>query len=62
MGSINVGTIDRVLRILVGVLLIGLAVAGVIGAWGYIGIVPLITGLLSRCPIYSLFGMSSCKR
>lgn len=62
MGSINVGTIDRVLRILVGVLLIGLAVAGVIGAWGYIGIVPLITGLLSRCPIYSLFGMSSCRR
>lgn len=62
MGSINVGTVDRVLRILVGVLLIGLAVAGVIGAWGYIGIVPLITGLLSRCPIYSLFGMSSCKR
>lgn len=62
MGSINVGTVDRALRILLGIVLIGLAVAGVIGAWGYIGIIPLATGLLSRCPIYSLFGLSSCKR
>lgn len=62
MGSINVGTVDRALRILLGVVLIGLAVAGVIGAWGYIGIIPLATGLLSRCPIYRLFGLSSCKR
>lgn len=62
MGSINLGTIDRALRILLGVVLIGLAVTGVIGAWGYIGIIPLATGLLSRCPIYSLFGLSSCKR
>ena len=62
MGSINLGTIDRALRILLGVVLIGVAETGVIGAGGYGGIIPLATGLLSRCPIYSLFGLSSCKR
>jgi len=41
----NVGTLDRTLRLIVGLLLIALAVFGVIGAWGYIGIVPLLTGL-----------------
>lgn len=58
----NVGTADRTLRIAVGVLLIGLAIAGTIGPWGYIGVVPLITGLASRCPAYSLFGFSTCSR
>jgi hypothetical protein len=62
MGSINVGSVDRALRILLGVVLIGLAAAGLIGAWGYIGIIPLATGLMSRCPVYSLFGLSTCKR
>ncbi|CAN7343718.1 YgaP family membrane protein [Rhizobacter sp. LjRoot28] len=62
MGSINVGSVDRALRILLGVVLIGLAAAGLTGAWGYIGIIPLATGLMSRCPVYSLFGLSTCKR
>ena len=56
----NVGTLDRSLRIGAGVVLIGLAVAGWIGPWGYIGIIPLLTGLLRTCPAYSLFGISSC--
>ncbi len=56
----NVGTLDRSLRILIGLVLIGLAVTGTIGLWGWIGVVPLATGLLKTCPMYSLFGMSSC--
>ena len=58
----NVGTLDRSLRIGAGVVLIGLAVAGWIGPWGYLGIIPLLTGLLRTCPVYSMFGISSCPR
>lgn len=56
----NVGTIDRTLRIAAGVALIGLSIAGMIGPWGYIGIVPLLTGLIGNCPAYSLFGFRTC--
>lgn len=58
----NIGTLDRVLRIGAGVVLIGLTVAGVIGPWGYLGILPLLTGLVSTCPAYSLLGINSCPR
>ncbi|MBP6896563.1 MULTISPECIES: DUF2892 domain-containing protein [Pseudacidovorax] len=56
----NVGTLDRVLRIVAGLVLIGLALAGVIGAWGWIGLVPLATGLLRFCPAYTLLGLRTC--
>ena len=56
----NVGTLDRSLRIGAGVVLIGLAVAGWIGPWGYLGIIPLLTGLLRTCPAYALLGVSTC--
>lgn len=56
----NVGTIDRVVRIVVGLLLIGLSLAGVIGWWGWIGIVPLATGIFRFCPAYPLLGISTC--
>lgn len=56
----NVGGIDKVARIIAGLALIGLALAGQIGAWGYIGIVPLATGLMGWCPAYSLLGIKSC--
>ncbi len=56
----NVGTLDRVLRIVAGLVLIGLALAGVIGAWGWIGVVPLATGLLRFCPAYALLGLRTC--
>ncbi|MBO9644143.1 MAG: DUF2892 domain-containing protein [Pseudacidovorax sp.] len=56
----NVGTLDRVLRIVAGLVLIGLALAGVIGAWGWIGVVPLATGLLRFCPAYTLLGLRTC--
>lgn len=58
--SRNVGTIDRALRIGGGALLIGLAGTGTIGLWGYVGAVPLLTGLAGTCPLYSLLGLNSC--
>lgn len=58
----NVGTLDRVLRIAIGLLLIALASGGLIGWWGLIGIVPLVSGLTSVCPAYSLLGLSTCPR
>lgn len=58
--KVNVGTTDRVLRIVVGLVLIGLAVTGTIGLWGYIGVVPLATGVFRRCPAYGLLGMNTC--
>ncbi len=56
----NVGGLDRILRIIVGIVLIALAVTGTIGVWGWIGIVPLVTGLFKFCPLYSIIGISSC--
>lgn len=56
----NVGTIDRVLRVAAGCMLVALAFAEKIGPWGYIGIVPLVTGLVGNCPAYSLFGIRTC--
>lgn len=58
--KVNEGTLDRSLRVIVGLALIALAAMGTIGAWGYIGIVPLATGAVGMCPIYSLLGISSC--
>lgn len=57
----NVGTIDRVGRIIIGLVLIALAVTGTVGMWGYIGIIPLATGLISNCLLYSLLGINTNK-
>lgn len=57
----NVGGFDRLLRVVVGVLLVALAATGTVGAWGYVGIVPILTGALGWCPAYLPFGFSSCK-
>ena len=56
----NVGGIDRVVRIVAGLVLIGLVLTGTIGWWGWIGVVPLGTALAGFCPLYSLLGISSC--
>ena len=58
--KINEGVIDRSLRVIAGLVLIGLAATGTIGMWGYIGIIPLVTGAVGMCPIYSLLGINSC--
>ncbi|MBT8769088.1 YgaP family membrane protein [Metapseudomonas boanensis] len=60
--TVNVGTIDRSLRIGGGLILIALGLSGVIGLWGWIGLVPLATGIFRSCPAYSLLGISTCKR
>jgi hypothetical protein len=56
----NEGTVDRVLRVVVGLTLIALSVTGTVGAWGYIGIVPLITGAIGFCPLYTVLGINTC--
>lgn len=61
MSIMNEGGIDRGLRIIVGLVLIGLTLAGKIGVWGWIGVLPLATGLMGWCPAYSLFGIKTCK-
>lgn len=62
MTRLNVGNIDRALRIVFGLTLIGLAAFGQIGAWGYLGIVPAATGIWGFCPLYSLLGLSTTSR
>ncbi|MCF6336511.1 MAG: DUF2892 domain-containing protein [Gammaproteobacteria bacterium] len=57
--NLNVGGIDKILRIVAGVVLIGLTVTGVIGVWGWIGIVPLATGLINWCPLYPMIGLNT---
>lgn len=57
----NMGNTDRMLRFGIGALLIILALTGTIGAWGWIGIVPIATAALNFCPAYRLLGINTCK-
>ncbi len=59
--SINEGGVDRILRVVVGLALIALVFVGPQTPWGWIGIVPLLTGLIGWCPAYLLFGIKTCK-
>lgn len=56
----NAGSLDRILRIIAGLVLIGLAATGTVGLWGWIGVVPLATGLFGFCPAYTLLGINTC--
>jgi hypothetical protein len=56
----NVGGIDKIARIVVGVALLAATVTGTIGLWGWIGVVPLATGLTGYCPLYQVLGFSTC--
>jgi hypothetical protein len=58
--KVNVGTVDRLLRIIAGIILIALAAMGTIGIWGYVGIVLVVTGLVRICPAYAILGMNTC--
>lgn len=58
---INVGTIDRALRAIVGLVLIALVFVGPQTPWGWIGLVPLLTAVIGFCPAYTLFGVRTCS-
>lgn len=57
----NVGTLDRSIRIVAGLVLISLVFIGPQTPWGWIGIVPILTGLTARCPAYMPFGIRTCR-
>ncbi|TCZ57305.1 YgaP family membrane protein [Roseicella aquatilis] len=56
----NVGTTDKWLRIVAGLVLLALGIFGPLGWWGLIGLVPLVTGLAGTCPAYRLLGLNTC--
>ena len=56
----NVGSVDRMARIVIGLVLIGLTLSGTIGIWGWLGVVPLATGAIGWGPPYAMFGFSTC--
>ncbi|MBU3577334.1 DUF2892 domain-containing protein [Polynucleobacter sp. UK-Kesae-W10] len=58
----NIGHTDRVLRMTVGVTLMGLAGFGITGPWAWIGIIPLATGMFGNCPAYTLLGINTAKK
>ena len=57
----NVGGIDRIVRIVAGLVLIVLAATQTVGWWGWLGLLPLATGLLGWCPPYRLLGINTCS-
>ena len=58
----NVGNLDKILRVIVGLALISLSVTNTRGWWGYLGFIPLIGGLIGYCPLYSILGISTTKK
>nr|WP_321456164.1 DUF2892 domain-containing protein [uncultured Cohaesibacter sp.] len=58
--TVNVGKLDRVLRVIVGIVLLAIVFIGPKTLWGLIGIVPLATGLFRFCPLYTIIGINTC--
>ena len=56
----NVGSIDRLLRTVIGLTLIALAATGTVGWWGWLGVLPLVTAAVGWCPPYALLGWNTC--
>lgn len=64
MGAIfprNEATVERIIRVVLGLVLISLYFVGPRTAWGWLGVVPLATGAIGSCPLYTLFGISTCR-
>ena len=57
----NVGTVDKVIRIILGAGLISLVFVGPQTPWGWVGVIPLATGLINFCPLYTILGINSCS-
>jgi hypothetical protein len=64
--TVNIGSLDRILRVVVGLALLAWALGYLPGygasVWGWVGLVPLLTGLFGYCPAYSLIGFNTCRR
>ncbi|MDA8168405.1 MAG: DUF2892 domain-containing protein [Nitrospiraceae bacterium] len=58
----NIGPAERAIRVIAGIGILSLAFAGPKSLWAYLGVVPLLTGLLGWCPPYAIFGISTCKK
>ncbi|HLU76569.1 MAG TPA: DUF2892 domain-containing protein [Burkholderiales bacterium] len=56
----NLGSVDRIIRVVAGLVLLSLVFVGPATPWGWIGVVPLLTGLIGSCPAYRLFGLNTC--
>lgn len=59
--KVNMAPWDRAARVVLGLILIVLSLTGTIGLWGWIGVVPVLTGLVGSCPLYSILGIKTCK-
>ena len=57
----NIGSVERVIRVIAGIAILSLAFVGPRSPWAYLGIIPLVTGLVGWCPPYALLGISTCK-
>ena len=57
----NVGTVDKIVRIIIGIALISIVFVGPQTPWGWVGIVPIATALFSFCPLYAILGIKTCK-
>lgn len=57
----NEGTFDRILRVIVGAGVLSLAFVGPHTPWGYVGVIPLVTGLIGYCPLYAILGFNTCR-
>jgi hypothetical protein len=57
----NEGTVDRALRVVFGLVVLSLVFVGPQTAWGWVGLVPLVTGLVGFCPLYSVLGINTCS-
>lgn len=56
----NMGSLDRAIRLILGIALVAMAVTGTLGAWAWIGVVPIVTALVGNCPLYSVLGVRTC--
>lgn len=59
--KLNVGGLDRIARIVGGLVLVGFAISGTVGAWAWLGLVPLATGVIGWCPPYAILGWNTCS-
>ncbi|MGM0953567.1 MAG: YgaP family membrane protein [Pseudomonadota bacterium] len=60
--TVNMGSADRIIRAVVGIVLIALVFVGPQTVWGWIGVIPLATAAIGICPAYSLLGIKTCKK